>query len=192
MPVKKGSKKSFRLPKRGQLKIEDFKYADQLGITLPQLVLGIEVDPRSEYARAYKFKPGRAWLKLAHQTAGHACHQHYLYATLLQPKTVEIAQRMNILACRWHDSQVGVFGARLDTVITYRSDLQKLFEADCNDCHTKFEEGYLPIDIDYIGKLAADQLPKDLDDLIDFASGWERGMGCVGRFGLYCLAENSD
>lgn len=177
---------------RGELKLEDFKYHDSLGLTLPQLVLGIEVDPTSEYSKDYKFKPGRKWIKLAHQTAGHACNQHYLICTVLQPKSVEVLQKMQQLANQWEDSQAGCWTNSLETVLAYRASLKNLLGVDCNFCHKKFEGGIYPIDTEFLEKLTDEKFPKDLDDLIEWDSGWERGLGCIGRWGLFVLGPNSD
>lgn len=172
------------------LNIEDFKYSDQLGLTLPQLVLGIEVTGRMD--RTYKFKPGRAWIKLAHQTAGYACHQRYMLATILKPKSVEVLQNMQRLARMWDGSQAGCFGNSLDSVIKYRNDLKALFGADCNTCFQDLEEGFYAIDLDDMPKLIDDDLPDELDDLVDWESGWGRAIGCVGRWSLCLISENSD
>lgn len=177
---------------RGELKLEDFKYHDSLGLTLPQLVLGIEVDPTSEYSKDYKFKPGRKWIKLAHQAAGHACNQHYLICTVLRPKSVEMLQNMQRLADKWEDSQAGWWGNSLKTVLEYQKDLKELLGVDCNICHGKMEEAFYPVDLDFVSKLAEDNLPNDLDDLIEWDSGWGRSLGCIGRWGLYIIGDNSD
>jgi len=181
-----------RLPEASRVKLENFKYADELGITLPQLVLGIEVNPMSDRARAYRFVKSRRWVWLAHQTAGLCCNQHYLYATLLTPKSAAVLQGMNALAQKWLDSNVGWAGVSLDTANEYRQDLDRLFGADCNSCHQDFEEAFYPADLEFLPKLAADQLPENLDDLIEWDSGLERAMGCVGRFRLLIVSNNSD
>jgi hypothetical protein len=176
----------------GILKVEDFKYYDQLGLTLPQLILGIEVNPKSEYSRDYKFKPGRKWIKLAHQTAGHACNQRYLICTALQPKSVEVLQKMQQLANKWDGSQAGCWGNSLDSLNEYRQDIKNLFGADCNFCHNDFEEGIYPIDIDFLIGLTDEKVPENLDDLVEWESGWDRSLGCLGRWKLFVLGENCD
>jgi len=178
------------------LRQEDFKYLDQTGVVLPQLVLGIEIPYDrfgGEYpATDYKFKPGRTWLKIAHQTAGLACHQRLILGTLLTPISVAVAQGMAELEKKWLDSNAGLFGNSLDSILEYRADLKRLFGADCNGCHEGFEEAIYPVDIEFLPKLAADAWPKDLDELIEWESGWQRTIGCVGRWNLWILAQNSD
>ena len=178
------------------LTVEKFKYADQLGIQLPALILGIEVKPwefeKPDLQRTYNFKPGRTWVNLAHQTAGLACNQHYIHATVLTPISEKVAHGMKMLEKKWLDSNAGVFGVSLKELNEYDADLRHLFGASCNSCHRGFEEGIYPIDIGCISQLAADDLPKELDDLIEWKDGWSRAIGCIGRYGLWVVGENSD
>ncbi len=177
------------------LTVEDFKYLDELGFPLPQLILGIEVD-RSRLTGEqldYKFKPGRQWHKIAHQTAGHACAQHYIVGTLLKPKTPQIQKGIAALNDKWLDSDAGVFGVSLEEVLTYRQDLKTLFGADCNQSYSKFEEGFYPLDLEFLPKLAADSLDVEkLDDMVEWPSGFARMCGMVGRWSLLIAGENGD
>ena len=164
---------------------------------LPQLVLGIPVDPDSlgkeaRYPfRLPKFQPGRDWLKIAHQTGGHACHQHYLVGTILQPKSVEVLQKLTRLQQKWLGTDCGCFGVALDDLYTYRKDLNEM-GLDCQSCYRDFEEGFFPVDSVGLPLLTNDVLPKDLDELIDFESGFDRMCGCIGRWHLQLLGENGD
>lgn len=179
------------------LTIEQFKYVDDLGLSLPQLVLGIKI-PRQKFggdypATDYNFKLGRSWLKIAHQTAGIACKQHYIVGTVLKPKSVSVAMSLSALDSRWYGSNVGALGCSLDNLIVYRSQLRELFNVDCNESHGDFEEGFAPIDVEFLPAMAADKLdPATLDDLIVWKSGWERSIGCLARWGLWVLCRNSD
>lgn len=187
------TKKTSR-PDIKTLKIEQFRASDTLGIALPQLILAIEPDWRTLSqgdARDYQFKPSREWLKIEHQTGGHRCNQRLLIATLLTPKTSEIVKGITELARKWYDSQVGDHRS-LDSLIDYRTDLKELLGADCNLSYSKTEKGLYAIDLKFLSHLAVDALPKDLDDLIEFQSGWERAAGSIGRFGLYIMSKNSD
>lgn len=199
MTVSKGRKATRQSnPAPAALKLEDFHYADQLGLALPQLVLAIEIPKRGfeEDARTYQFKLGRTWLKLAHQSAGHACHQHYLLATVLTPKTVKVAQGISALDRKWLDSQAGCWGVPLSGVLDYEADLKRLLGAGCNTSYRSFEEGFFPLDTEFLSAVAAEadlaSLPKDLDDLIEWRTGFERVGGSVGRWKLIVLGENSD
>lgn len=190
------AKNPFKLPAGKPLKRDDFKHDWDLKLTLPVLVLAIPVldwaFKEGDY-KAYRFAPGRQWIKLAHQTAGLACHQHYMHATILTPKSVAVAQGMNELAAKWEDSQVGCFGGpTIDGLLDYRADLKRLFGADCNHSHRDFEEAIYPIDIEDLPKLTDEPMPKNRDDLIVWKDGWQRAMGCINRFRLYILGPNSD
>jgi hypothetical protein len=178
------------------LTVEKFKYADQLNIPLPSLILGIEVKPwefeKPDMQRVYNFKPGRTWVNLAHQTAGIGCHQHYIHATVLTPVSEKVRYGMTALQEKWLDSNVGAFGVGLKSLNDYSADLRHLFGADCNQSHRCFEEGIYPIDVEYVKDMVADDLPKDLDDLIEWKDGWSRALGCINRFGFWVIGENCD
>lgn len=190
-PGRKPASKTHPIP----LRLEDFAYAEDLQIALPQLVLGIEISKRDlseESTFGYQFKPGRIWLKLVHQTAGHACHQRYLICTLLTPKSPKIAQGLAALDRKWIDSQAGCFGVSLGQAVGYDADLRSLLGAGCNDSHHHFEEGFMPLDTRFVPEVAADTLPQDLDELIEWRNGFERMGGSIGRWRVAVLGQNSD
>lgn len=184
MSVKKPTKRS------APLQIEAFHSAASIGLTLPKLVLAIEVDPRSEYARAYRFKAGRTWHPIAHQTAGFRRHPRYLYATPLVPRAPEVFAGLAALARKWAGSQAGCYGVTLATVNAYATDLQRLLNAGCNVSHPGFAEGFYPIDLDHLGAIAADNLPAQLDDLVVWKSAFEQAADSNGRWKLAVLGEN--
>jgi hypothetical protein len=177
----------------------EFDYLDtDLGISLPQLVLGIEVRESDFNAknddwscRRYDLKKGWKWLKIAHQTAGLACHQRYMLGILLQPKSVEVLQNMHNLSDRWLDSNAGVFGLSMKEANEYSSDLKMLFEVDCNASWRDMEEAIYPIDCttENLAKLTSTKLPEDLDELVNWKDGWERAVGCVNRWSLRILGK---
>ncbi len=187
--------KKISRPEIKALKTEHFRPSDELGLSLPRLVLVTEPDVRSLFdgdARDYAFKPGRDWLKIEHQTAGHRCNQRYLIGTVLTPKNPEVSRGMVALARKWFNSQAARGENPLDALIDYRADLKSFLNADCNDSHGKMEEGLMPIDIQFLPQLVTETLPKDLDDLILFDTGWERAAGCADRWQLYVVSVNSD
>lgn len=192
------SAKASKRGKRDTLSIESFQYPNDLGLALPSLILGIEVDPKSfgsDYPPCgYRFKPGPQWINLVHTTQGHGCGQRYLIATVLNP-TPAAALGMSRLAGEWLDSDVGCYGAPLVDVLTYRENLKLWLGADCNHTYRDFEEAFYPIDIEHLPKLTTDAIPAipaDPDDLIDWDSGMQRACGCVNRWGLWVLGENCD
>lgn len=175
--------------------IEDFFYLPEP--FLPALILGIYVPASSfrsdlDSSRDYHFKRGREWKKIAHQTAGLACHQHYIIGTILKP-TDHALEGMRILSKKWLDTNVGLGGGTLDELNEYRADLKRLFGADCNRSHRHFEEGFYGIDIEFARILTGEKLPwDDLDSLIEWKSGFDRAIGCINRWGLWVLGENCD
>ena len=172
------------------VKIEDFKPSDQL-LEFPALVLGIEAR-FDEWARDFKFSSARRWLKISHQAAGMACNQYRLYCTVLCPNSARIEANMRNLSEKWFASNLGCFGVSLNEIIQYRNDIRSFFNADCNVSYRSLQEGLYPIDVKFAGQLTNDKLPEDLDDLIQWDSGWSRSIGSIGRFGLYILGNNSD
>lgn len=180
------------------LNYADFNYLDMdLRVTLPQLVLGIKVHDyqfKSESPfRSYKFKPGRKWINIAHQTSGIMCGQFYMIGTLLEPKSVEVLRGMQQLGAKWLDSNVGWGTPYIDTLIEYRDDLTRLLKADCNRSHGDFAEGIYPVDLEFLPNLAANCPDINvLDEEIEWESGLDRCVGSIGRWSCYVMAENSD
>jgi hypothetical protein len=153
--------------------------------SLPILVLATESD--------YDFAPGRSWRYIAHQTAGLACHQIYLLATILTPKG-GVAEKMNQISERWLDSNCGALGTSLDEILEYRSQLNSLLGVDCDNSYRGFEEAIYPIDCtaQNLAKLTDEILPQNLDDLVVWPSDSDRYLGFIGRWKLYILGGNSD
>lgn len=152
--------------------------------SLPILVLAIK--------SKYHFNDKRKFLSIAHQTAGHGCHQHYMLGTILEPnqETLDVMHKINQ---GWLNSDCGAFEPpTLDEVNKYREQLKKLLGADCNFSYPDFEEGIYPIDCttEVIKKLCSDKLPKNLDDLIECQSNFDKFT--IKNWHLYILGENCD
>ncbi len=163
-------------------KYPDCQYLEES--QLPTLVLAVP--------QKYDFKKGRIWQGIAHQTAGHGCHQHYMYGTILKPKS-EIVEKIQHINKHWLDSDCGwAREATLDEILKYRKQLQELLGVDCNQSYADFEEGIYPIDctIENLGKLTAEKFPKELDSLIR----WNKDEPYFHRadWKLYLLGENCD
>ena len=96
------------------LNVEDFEYYDE--VKLPKLVLAIECYPymfKKEGVDAYNFTQERDWKMVAHQTAGIACHQRYMYATELTPKSSAIRRNMKKLNKYWLNSCAAIVTGKL-------------------------------------------------------------------------------
>jgi len=174
-----------------------FKFNDELGLRLPLLVMAVKCHPEwgstsLEGSPRYQFKPGREFINLQHQTRGHACNQVYMQATLLKPRE---PVKIQMLSDAWLDSDAGCFGVPLDEVLKYREQLKALFGlgVDCNHSYQDFEEGIYPIDCspEAIKALCEDDLPEELDDLIEFGDN-NFAKFYVGRWSLFVLGENCD
>lgn len=169
--------------------MDEFKYIQK--DFEPLLVLGIKMDPNN--IEHYKFKPGKNFINIAHQTGGLSCHQHYMVGIVLKPKW-HILVNMQSLVNKWLDTNVGVFGAQLNDVVEYREDLKRFFQMDCNESYTDFQEAIYPIDCthDNLRQLTDDTLPDHLDDLIQFEDAFQSFVGSVNRWNLYILGPNCD
>ncbi len=166
-----------------------FRYLEEDNIRLPALVLAVRAEP----SRTYKFVDNQQFRPIAHQTAGVACHQHYMYGRLLHPKP-SVAEALKIIEQHWLGSNCGVFGVSLDDLIIYRAQLKLLLDEDCNYSYEDFEEGLYPMDlaVHTLANLCEDGLPESLDDLIQFGDEWDRFGGSIHRWKLYILSANSD
>jgi hypothetical protein len=176
------------------MKREDFKYLEwDYGMPLPQLVLAIKASEYRGEFRAYDFKPVRKFLPIAHQTAGHGCHQHYLYGTVLIPR-VDVAAAMQAINDHWLESDCGCLGVSLDEILVYRQQVQTLLHADCNRTYRDFEEGIYPVDYtpQTLSSLQTEEFPPDPDELIAWKDRLDRTAGFIGRGQLFILGENCD
>ena len=177
-------------PSTPKIAQEDFCF-----LTMPQpvLLLGIEVTAETLSLHQHQFKPGRIWLYVQHQTCGHACHQRYFIGVRLSPRPEKLAA-IQKLCDHWLDSDAGVWGVGLDELLVYRQQLRDWLGVDCADAATyrNFEEAWYPVDVKFATVLATDELPADLDDLIEWRDGLAKFAGCFSRWKLIVLGENGD
>ena len=172
----------------------DFEHLDHT--SFPVLVLGIKYHNwmiKDNYEQKYTFRQGREWKTIAHQTAGHACHQHYMIGTILKPKNVDILQSMNELTSHWLNSDCGVFGVGLEDINLYERQLQRHFGLTCNFSYRDFEEGIYPIDCtpEALKKMAEDP-PSYLDGEIIWENDLDKIAGSINRWRLWILGKNCD
>ncbi len=163
-------------------KYPDCQYLEES--QLPALVLAVP--------QKYDFKKGRAWQGIVHQTAGHGCHQHYMYGTLIKPRS-KLMSKIQQITQHWLDSDCGMGGGvALDEILEYRKQLQEELEVDCNHSYLDLEEGIYPIDctIKNLRKLSAEKFPKELDSLIKWNKDGPYFHPVDWR--LYILGENCD
>ena len=170
----------------------EFKYPEEHGLKLPIIVLGIKTS--EEYPCGYEAKKEYNLIKIKHQTAGHGCHQLYLFGSVLEPKNKKQIEK---LANYWFETDEGVFGPPiLNSVLEYRKQLKKEFGVDCNECYADFSEASYPIDcnINNISKIAKNikSLPEDFDEMLVFNSNLHKLCGMIGRWSLFILGKNCD
>jgi len=181
-----------------------FNYIDELKLPVlclavkydPDLVERIEKEPFSCFINKihkYNFTDERGWLDIVHDTAGNAINKHYMTGTILKPKT-ETGEGIKQINNSWLDTNCGVWGVTLEEILEYKKQLNELLEVDCNISYIDFEEGIYPIDcsVENIRKLAFDEVPDKLDELIKWKSDLEKFAGVVDRWNLYILGQNSD
>jgi len=170
---------------------EDYKFPDyDHKIDLPVLVLAITQRP--DFFQTFNFKPTRQWLKIQHQTAGYACHQVYMDATILKPREPE---KLHIINREYSDSCINMWGLTIDCIVAYRQKIIDLFGVDCNETFQYLEEGIYPIDAtqENLKKLCKDRLPKDLNNLVDWKdNSFGKFCGIMGRWQVYILGDNCD
>ena len=175
--------------KKSKFNYDDYTYFN--GSELPKLILGLKINPAYSYEEEYKFKSDKEWTKIAHQAAGHACHQHYFIATILTPKP-ELINKIKDICDEYLDSDIGCFGVNIHELNSYVDLLKSNLDVDCEWSYTAFEEALYPIDYkkETISKLTVDILPDDLNNLVEWEEGFQKSIGCVNRWGIYILGQN--
>jgi hypothetical protein len=169
--------------------------------TPPLLILGCSVALESSYPELYqaplrwKMKPGRTWERIAHQHAGVSCSHSYFWATVLTPRP-DVAAALAEIDAHWCGTDTGVWGVTLAEIVEYSEQLRRLIPgATCEKVYGQFTEALYPIDCDTgadVRRLALDDLPDDLNELVEWDKGMSKLLGCVGRWGLWSLGVNSD
>lgn len=149
---------------------EKFHY---LNTEYPYLVLYTHASPHAQedpHGELYALKGGRPdfkdpekWFNIMHQTAGYACHHYYIYAKFLEPKK-EIQPLLFELLKKYNDSCISR-NPSLSVAIEYENLLKK-YNLSANYDYTYLEEGFYPIDLDFLSKVTSEKLPKDLQALV--------------------------
>lgn len=165
---------------------------------LPALVLACKAEPAHEDGRTrysgYNFKAPSKFRPIVHQTAGHCCHQHHLWARVLRPTPLARAA-MKGLNDFWLGTDAGCLGVALSQLVDYSNMLGRLVPgARCESCYQDFEEAIYPIDMDrgILAKLTRDRVPADLDSMIKFDGPFDAFVGSLYRWKIYILGENCD
>lgn len=173
------------------LSLSDFKYPEQLGVKLPVLVLGVRPFGGSEKIRGYEFVNPSLFHNIIHQTSGVGCSQFLCQGTVIEPKA-EVKPIIAQIAQKYDGSNLGAFGTSLNDLFDYNKTLKSLLDCSCNTSYFDLCEAVYPIDCENLPKVADCQFPHDYDDLIKWEDGLMKLCGCLNRWGLWILAENSD
>ncbi len=109
-----------------------FEYLDmcESPVEFPVLVLALKDE--------YDIIDREGWRYIAHQTAGHACHNHYMLGKILTPND-GIMEKMKKINDHWLDSDCGFGAVTLDDINQYRAQLNDILGVDCNLSYTDFE-----------------------------------------------------
>lgn len=138
------------------------------------------------------FVEPKDWVSIMHQTAGYACHSYYLHTRFLKPKEVIKEELYQELLDNYNDSCISRI-PRLKTAVEYESLLSK-YNLSANESYEYLEEGFYPIDIDYLNKVTDETFPEDLQELVKKDQKEEKLWSFLNRvhFGLAILGPNCD
>lgn len=131
------------------------------------------------------------WVKLFHQTGGHACTHHQMYARFLKPKK-EIEPLFDLLMELYNDSCL--YSPPSLEVATGYETLLKEFGLSANSSYSELEEGFYPLDIDCLSKVTSEKFPKDLNKLVKAPEKGEKKFSFLNWrfFNLAILGPNCD
>lgn len=155
-----------------------------------EIVLGMimHLDEKPEHVPL----PGRKWEMFEHQCGGVACGHQRIFGTKLNPHPSRL-HGLKELCDRWYGTEEwGGSSLSLNAATRYRESLKELLQVDCNESFRTFAEAWYPVDADFAQSLTDESLPKDFDDLIDWSKSPDKFFGCLNRWALVILGENSD
>jgi hypothetical protein len=155
-----------------------------------RLVLGII--QRGGEGSTHQFLPERHAEVFEHQCGGVSCAHQVIHGIALKVRPDKF-DGVRKLCERWYGSEEwGGSSLTLDSLLRYRADLKELLGADCNGSFPTFMEAWYPLDPGFAPELSAEPLPEDFDALIDWSRSPDRFCGCLNRWSLVILGENSD
>lgn len=136
--------------------------------------------------------PGRKWEMFEHQCGGVSCNHQRIFGTKLNPHPAKIAG-IKALCDRWYGTEEwGNSRLTLASANLYQESLREFIGANCNHSFRTFAEAWYPVDEDFAAQLTDEPLPIDFDDLIDWTKSPDKIFGCLNRWSLVILGENSD
>lgn len=135
-------------------------------------------------------EPGK-WVNIFHQTAGYACHHVHIFARFLKPRR-KITPLLVELGRKYEDSLLSSV-VPLPAAVEYAGLLAK-YGLGADRDYTFLQEGFYPVDIDFLKKVTAEKFPADLQELLMPAPKRRRGWSFLDRrvFGIAVLGPNCD
>lgn len=131
----------------------------------------------------------REWLYVEHQAGGVLCSHPRFLCTTLTPTPPSLIG-MHELTKLWYGRNI-MLTTSLEVVNQYQKNLQDLLGVDCNWSYPALQEGVYPIDAECLPMLTAETFPTNLDDLFKMDDA-DRYLGCLNRWRLLIISENSD
>jgi hypothetical protein len=132
-----------------------------------------------------------SWVDLFHQTAGFACHHLNIHARFLKPRK-KILPLLEELSANYLESLLSP-PVSFDDAQEYQNILAR-YGLSANRDYIYLQEGFYPIDIEFIKKVTAEEFPADLQDLIVKKKHPRNRWSFLERrtFGLAVLGPNCD
>ena len=164
---------------------------DETGQPDPILVLAT---PATSESVKWNFKPGREWYWIDHQAAGVGCRHPEFVVTILDIRP-EALEKLRDLDAEYCGSDLGVFGVPLSAYIKYQEYLAAIDPAlTCETSYGDLIEAVYPIDYTAgaVAALTTEELPADLNTLVKWDNPLDEFLGCVNRWRLLLLGQNSD
>jgi len=144
-----------------------------------------------ELSKYYRFKDPKKWKPYLHQTCGLGCGQVAFWGMELKPKGIWLEALMKVIEEKYFESSSGLFNNSLESLNEYEQMLNK-HGLSANVSYVDFQEGVYPIDISLIHEVTKTKLPKDLENLLIFNKEVYKIFGCMNRWDLWIVTENSD
>jgi len=138
-----------------------------------------------------RFQDPSSWVNIFHQTAGYACHHVHIYARFLKPRK-KILPLLKDLREKYDESLLSN-PVPLSAALEYQSLLSR-YGLGANRDYIHLQEGFYPIDIDFLKKVTAEKFPSDLQELVAKKKKSRSRWSFLDRrtFGLAVLGPNCD
>lgn len=117
------------------------------------------IGPFASSSHSPQFKNPSEWKLLFHQTAGYLCRHRSIYARFLDPRPA-VKKLGATLLSKYNDSLVSQ-PLSLSAANEY-DDLLRSHGLTASNSYVQLEEGFYPIDLECLSKVAKEKMSKDL------------------------------